>query len=385
MITGSELIEKLYSEEYNEGEERLYSTGDEELDDLLEKAFSEGYEYFLEQREFGKRQKQNRKTARELHNAEMHGNIAMDLEKKISDLNIKLLLDPATNKKNIGGKTAADIAELERLNNKFDKARGAAYREATSALEREKKLRKNKNKTTNKEGITSNVIEGSNSRISRESTSKGVEYNSATVSNNKGTYVDSREYINPESGYSKKETHLVINKPSGGRVAYSGAPGNDNYFDVYKKNIEGWRKKINPEARVYGPLNPNIKPKGDIPSYNMPPVIKKADSFEVAKAKPREFVEDPKFKEAVGRRESVRSGGNTARGSVKPGTELSVDLAKVADEIPEAKTVEAREKLSKRLSDWANKHKKPLIGTGIGLATIGTGAYLYNKNKKKEK
>jgi len=43
-------IERLYSN-YQE-EERLYSTGNEELDDLLEKAFCEGYEYA--QREFGR-------------------------------------------------------------------------------------------------------------------------------------------------------------------------------------------------------------------------------------------------------------------------------------------------------------------------------------------
>ena len=49
MITGRELIEKYYSEV--EEDERLYSTGDSELDDLLEKAFCEGYEYA--QKEFG--------------------------------------------------------------------------------------------------------------------------------------------------------------------------------------------------------------------------------------------------------------------------------------------------------------------------------------------
>lgn len=43
-------IEKLYSD-YQE-EERLYSTGNDELDELLERAFCEGYEYA--QREFGK-------------------------------------------------------------------------------------------------------------------------------------------------------------------------------------------------------------------------------------------------------------------------------------------------------------------------------------------
>lgn len=45
MITGRELIQKYYSDnEYYENE-RLYSTGDSELDDLLERAFCDGYEY----------------------------------------------------------------------------------------------------------------------------------------------------------------------------------------------------------------------------------------------------------------------------------------------------------------------------------------------------
>ena len=47
MIIGRELI----NEEYYE-DEKLYSTGDDYLDDLLEKAFCEGYE--LGQREFGR-------------------------------------------------------------------------------------------------------------------------------------------------------------------------------------------------------------------------------------------------------------------------------------------------------------------------------------------
>ena len=43
-------IERLYSD-YQE-EERLYSTGNDELDELMERAFCEGYEYA--QREFAK-------------------------------------------------------------------------------------------------------------------------------------------------------------------------------------------------------------------------------------------------------------------------------------------------------------------------------------------
>ncbi len=61
MITGRELVEKMYSENYDEYEDtRLYSTGDSELDDLLEKAFCEGYEYA--QKEFGN--KANKKAQR---------------------------------------------------------------------------------------------------------------------------------------------------------------------------------------------------------------------------------------------------------------------------------------------------------------------------------
>jgi len=40
----------------NYEEERLYSTGSDELDNLLERAFCEGYEYA--QREFGKKKKE---------------------------------------------------------------------------------------------------------------------------------------------------------------------------------------------------------------------------------------------------------------------------------------------------------------------------------------
>jgi len=50
MITGYELIEKMYSENYDEYEDtRLYSTGDSDLDELLERAFCEGYEYAQKQ------------------------------------------------------------------------------------------------------------------------------------------------------------------------------------------------------------------------------------------------------------------------------------------------------------------------------------------------
>ena len=51
MLTGKEFIEKYYSDV--EEEERLYSIGNDELDDLLEKAFCDGYEYA--QKEFNSR------------------------------------------------------------------------------------------------------------------------------------------------------------------------------------------------------------------------------------------------------------------------------------------------------------------------------------------
>ena len=47
MLIGKQFTERLYSENQ---EEKLYSTGDEMLDNLLERAFCEGYE--LAQREY---------------------------------------------------------------------------------------------------------------------------------------------------------------------------------------------------------------------------------------------------------------------------------------------------------------------------------------------
>ena len=45
MIIGRQLIERMYSENDYYEDTKLYSTGDSELDDLLERAFCEGYEY----------------------------------------------------------------------------------------------------------------------------------------------------------------------------------------------------------------------------------------------------------------------------------------------------------------------------------------------------
>lgn len=60
MITGDEFAKYFSDNEYNNDEERLYSTGNEDLDYLLEKAFSDGYVYA--QKEFGKFQDWAKKT-----------------------------------------------------------------------------------------------------------------------------------------------------------------------------------------------------------------------------------------------------------------------------------------------------------------------------------
>jgi hypothetical protein len=58
MIIGRQLVDEYYEDE------RLYSTGDDYLDELLEKAFCEGYEYA--QREFGNPANKAAKRAYEL-------------------------------------------------------------------------------------------------------------------------------------------------------------------------------------------------------------------------------------------------------------------------------------------------------------------------------
>ena len=62
MINGKEFAEKMFSEveDNNEVQEKLYSTGNDELDDLLERAFCEGYEYA--QKEFAEKKSNDEKS-----------------------------------------------------------------------------------------------------------------------------------------------------------------------------------------------------------------------------------------------------------------------------------------------------------------------------------
>jgi hypothetical protein len=62
MKNGKEFAEKMFSEmeeDNYEVQEKLYSTGNDELDDLLERAFCEGYEYA--QKEFGRAERKERR------------------------------------------------------------------------------------------------------------------------------------------------------------------------------------------------------------------------------------------------------------------------------------------------------------------------------------
>ena len=77
MITGKRFTENLYSENQ---EEKLYSTGDEMLDNLLERAFCEGYE--LAQKEFARRDYEGLSKEGQEDLRKMRGAIAKDLMSK---------------------------------------------------------------------------------------------------------------------------------------------------------------------------------------------------------------------------------------------------------------------------------------------------------------
>lgn len=72
MIIGRQFVENQYEDE------RLYSTGNDELDEMLEKAFCEGYEYA--QKEFGR----TGLTAQQAKNFFKGGNGALNKAKKRS-------------------------------------------------------------------------------------------------------------------------------------------------------------------------------------------------------------------------------------------------------------------------------------------------------------
>lgn len=72
MTNGKEFAEKMFSEieDNNEIQEKLYSTGNDELDDLLERAFCEGYEYA--QKEFAEKEKDEEKKKKKKYKNESH-------------------------------------------------------------------------------------------------------------------------------------------------------------------------------------------------------------------------------------------------------------------------------------------------------------------------
>ena len=80
MITGYDLVNEYYEEE------KLYSTGDDYLDDLLEKAFCDGYEYA--QREFGN--KENKAAKRDYEMKEGMKRLRGLLAKQDKDVAVRL-------------------------------------------------------------------------------------------------------------------------------------------------------------------------------------------------------------------------------------------------------------------------------------------------------
>lgn len=106
------------------GEERYFSTTDIVLEDEEERLFSlvEDEEY-LEQKEFGRRQKLARKAERAAQNAEMHSNKSAKLEKETA----KILNNPKSSIEDLE-KASKNIEKSQRLSN-------SATREADFAIE----------------------------------------------------------------------------------------------------------------------------------------------------------------------------------------------------------------------------------------------------------
>lgn len=88
MISGKEFAEKNFSQ-IEETKEKLFSTGNEELDNLLAEVYYSGIEdgYDYAQKEFGARErKQRRKAQRKEQNSVMHANKAANKAKQAEKL-----------------------------------------------------------------------------------------------------------------------------------------------------------------------------------------------------------------------------------------------------------------------------------------------------------
>ena len=150
-------ITKLYSDYDEYYDEKLYSTGNDELDDLLERAFCDGYEYA--QKEFGKKSmKEYKEGLKNLSDEELNKlgwdnfkksvghSIAGGINASIAGGLTKTLLDKnATGKlaKSKAGRVAlGTLAAAEYMKTGIHGKQAVGYGRASRAVKLEKRRRK---------------------------------------------------------------------------------------------------------------------------------------------------------------------------------------------------------------------------------------------------
>lgn len=162
-----------------------------------------------------------------------------------------------------------------------------------------------------------------------------------------------------KNGWSGVETNATIKGGGVKSTIYVPDEANklDNYDSLAKRHVGNIRKEQLKEAEKAGKI--------------MRDQVVNDFEGEVTKAR-----ENKKYQSAKGNKEAVKPKPE----GVKPGKELAKESNSVA------KTKINKEKLSKRLAEWAKKNKKGLaIGalttTGLGA---GAAAYKHYKDNKKE-
>lgn len=320
------------------GKERYFSTTDIVLEDEEERLFSlvEDEEY-LEQKEFGRRQKLARKAERAAQNAEMHSNKSAKLEKETA----KILNNPKSSIEDLE-KASKNIEKSQRLSN-------SATREADFAIETA--LKKNPtvpNDISRKIKIGSGNGVGSGTVKVTPLGKIGISRVELSTNGRKGQTFGGGSGIRAVRRLRDNEGVLVNNSYINTRSSSVGVSGTNQ--------VQNWELE-NQRSRVEKKLKD-----------------KRANEFGITRGKDRGTYKSNKAAE----RARIAAEEQATREAAEKATKTT------SKEVANTVAKETGENLAKK-GFKLGKGGKIALGTAAGLGALYGAKKLYDKNKKDNK
>lgn len=325
------------------GEERYFSTTDIVLEDEEERLFSlvEDEEY-LEQKEFGRRQKLARKAERAAQNAEMHSNKSAKLEKETA----KILNNPKSSIEDLE-KASKNIEKSQRLSN-------SATREADFAIETALK----KNPTVSND-ISRKIKIGSGNGVGSGTVEVtplgkiGISRVELSTNGRKGQIFGGGSGIRAVRRLRDNEGVLVNNSYINTRSSSVGVGGTNQ---VQNWELENQRSRV--EKKLKG---------------------KRANELGITRGKVRDFKDRGTYKSnKAAERARIAAEEQAAREAAEKAAKTT------SKEVANTVAKETGENLAKK-GFKLGKGGKIALGTAAGLGALYGAKKLYDKNKKDKK